>query len=179
MHILILYGSLEGQTEKIAQRIACVIQAKGHQASALSGEHLPSDFAAAKYDAVIIGGPIHTGNYPRYLKAFVKSHRDWLNKMPSALFTVCMAIISQQAKSAQIAAQYGEKFTSQTGWQPRLMETFAGAVKYTQYNFITRFIMKMISKQEGGSTDTSRDHEYTDWNAVEQFVERFLNELSK
>jgi menaquinone-dependent protoporphyrinogen oxidase len=34
--------------------------------------------------------------------------------------------------------------------------------------------MKQISKKEGGSTDTSRDHEYTDWKSVERFAENFL-----
>jgi menaquinone-dependent protoporphyrinogen oxidase len=34
--------------------------------------------------------------------------------------------------------------------------------------------MKWISKREGGSTDTSRDHEYTDWVSVERFAEEFI-----
>lgn len=128
---------------------------------------------------MIIGGSIHIGQYPRNVKTFVKSHRDWLNRIPSALFTVCLAINSSRPESAQEAKQYGENFTGQTGWQAQLTETFAGAVKYTQYNFITRFLMKMISKKEGGSIDTSRDHEYTDCRLVEQFVERFMYVMAK
>jgi len=45
-------------------------------------------------------------------------------------------------------------------------------VKYTPYGLITRFIMKMISKREGASTDTTRDHEYTDWDRVAHFAEK-------
>jgi len=44
MHMLVLYGSLEGQTEKIAKRIAQIIQGKGQQAVTLSVDNLPSDF---------------------------------------------------------------------------------------------------------------------------------------
>lgn len=179
MHILILYGSLEGQTEKISQYLAQQIQDKGHQVSTIAGDHLPADFSEDNYDAVIVGGSIHMNNYPKSVKKFVLAHRDWLNKAPSAFFTVCMAINSEKAKSKEQALQYGKIFISQTGWQPRLTVTFAGAVKYTQYNFITRFIMKMISKSEGGSTDTSRDHEYTNWDAVKVFSENVVNEIAK
>ena len=178
MNILILYGSLEGQTQKISELMAEVIRNQEHQVTTLSSEHLPADFSSNNYEAAIIGGSIHMGNYPKGIKTFVTSHRDWLNKVPSAFFTVCMAIHSEQEKSRKEAIGYGEKFISQTGWQPTLTTTFAGAVKYTKYNFVTRLIMKLISKREGGSTDTSRDHEYTDWQKVERFTEDFLLEIS-
>ena len=55
--------------------------------------------------------------------------------------------------------------------------TFAGAIKYTQYGFITRWIMRRIAKKEGGDTDTSRDHEYTDWVQVTRFAEKFLKKV--
>jgi menaquinone-dependent protoporphyrinogen oxidase len=38
--------------------------------------------------------------------------------------------------------------------------------------------MKRIAKREGGSTDTSHDHEYTDWDAVARFTNRFLEKIS-
>ena len=59
------------------------------------------------------------------------------------------------------------------------MKTFAGANKYAQYGFIIRNIMKHIAKKEGRSTDTSQDHEYTDWDKVTQFTEQFLTEIGK
>lgn len=178
MNILIIYGSLEGQTEKISEDIAKVIRNRGHHIAAMSGEQLPADFSLEDYDAVIIGGSIHMDRYPKYIKQFVNTNRDWLNKIPSAFFTVCMAIHSEKPKSKQHALHYSEHFLEQTGWRPSLTTTFSGAVKYTQYNFITRFIMKMISKREGASTDISRDHEYTDWQAVESFAEEFVGMLT-
>jgi len=40
---------------------------------------------------------------------------------------------------------------------------------------IIRIIMKLISKREGGNTDTTHDHEYTDWDAVMRFTKQFMN----
>ena len=174
-----IYGSLEGQTEKISDRIAEIIDNKGFKVITLSGEQLPSDFSVEHYDAAIIGGSIHMGKYPESINKFVSTHSGWLNNIPSAFFTVCMAVNSKHAKSREEAMRYGDNFLVQAGWQPTLSGTFAGAVKYTKYNIVTRFIMKLISKREGGSTDTSHDHEYTDWESVEQFAETFFQVVTE
>ncbi len=179
MKLLILYGSLEGQTQKIAEYMADVINNKGHEVTPLSAEKVPDSLSPKEFDAVMIGGSIHMGEYPKCIKQFVTTHLEWLNSTPSAFFTVCMGIRSEQEKSREEAIHFGEHFMEKTGWHPKLNETFAGAVKYTQYNFITRLIMKWISKHEGGSTDTSRDHEYTDWHSVERFAERFVTEITE
>lgn len=54
----------------------------------------------------------------------------------------------------------------------------AGALKYTEYDYFKRLIMKMISKKEGGATDTSQDYEYTKWDEVTKFVNEFANKIS-
>jgi menaquinone-dependent protoporphyrinogen oxidase len=54
----------------------------------------------------------------------------------------------------------------------------AGALPYTRYNFLIRFMMRRIVKTEGGDTDTSRDYEYTDWAAVDRFAAEFVDEVT-
>ena len=60
-----------------------------------------------------------------------------------------------------------------------LTTQIAGALKYTQYDFFKRIIMKMISKKEGRTTNTSQDYEYTNWNLVKEFVNRFADKASQ
>lgn len=177
MNILILFATKEGQTEKIAHFMAEVIRHHGHHVTTQLGEHLPKDFNTERFDAAILGGSIHMNKYPGYLRKFVIANRDWLDQVPSAFFTVCMAIHSVDKKEQVAARSLGENFVKKTHWQPKMMETFAGAVKYTQYGMITRKIMQLISKKEGGNTDTSQDHEYTDWDAVTRFAEQFLEKV--
>jgi menaquinone-dependent protoporphyrinogen oxidase len=50
-------------------------------------------------------------------------------------------------------------------------------VKYSHYNFLKRWVMKRIVKKAGGDTDSTRDYEYTDWNDLEQFTDRFADRL--
>ena len=47
---------------------------------------------------------------------------------------------------------------------------FAGALLYTRYGWVKRHLMRAIARHEGGDVDTSRDHDYTDWDAVEHFA---------
>jgi len=97
-----------------------------------------------------------------------------LNDMPNAFFSVSMSAYDKSPAGQQETQQYINRFTQQTGWTPQQTIAFAGAVLYTQYNFLIRMVMKFIAKRKQLSTDTSRDHEYTDWHDVKQFTEDFI-----
>lgn len=178
MNILIVYGTLEGHTEKIAERMADMVRNKGHRVTTYIGEKIPTNYSADGFDAAIVGGSIHTGKYPACVNKFVMTHSGWLKTVPSAFFTVCLGVLSIRVELREEASRYGKDFVARIGWQPKLLETFAGAVKYSKYNFITRLIMRLVVKREGGSTDISRDHEYTDWEEVERFIESFIEETA-
>ena len=68
-----------------------------------------------------------------------------------------------------------EAFVAETGWTPAHTLPVAGALAYSKYNFLVKLVMKRIARHNGASTDTSRDWEFTDWQAVDGFV-RFVAE---
>ncbi len=49
-----------------------------------------------------------------------------------------------------------ERFVTDTGWRPEHVVPVAGALRYTQYNFLVRLVMKRIARQAGGSTSGGR-----------------------
>lgn len=53
----------------------------------------------------------------------------------------------------------------------------AGALLYTRYNWIERWVMRRIVRKAGGDTDTSRDYEYTNWAELRAFVEQFARHV--
>ena len=71
------------------------------------------------------------------------------------------------------------KFTADTGWTPARIATVAGRLAYTQYNWLVRLMMRRIARKEGGATDTSRDHEYTDWAQVERLADQLAYEVRR
>ena len=101
---------------------------------------------------------------------FAREHRTFLNNARSAFFSVGLAVASRTSDGRAQTLRLVENLAESTGWHPRRVELFAGALLYTKYNFFIRFIMRQITKKEGGDTDTSRDYEYTDWAAVDRFA---------
>ena len=176
--ILLLYATTEGQTARIAERIANTLRDRGN-----SVEVLPADTARAQpdpaaYDAVIVGASIHYGHHPAYLRALIRRHRDVLAARPSAFFSVSLSAGGPRPKP-KAAQRYLDKFVRQTGWQPQLTASFAGALKYSLYGPIKRRVMIVFVGLGGGETDTTRDHEYTDWDAVERFADAYAQRLKQ
>jgi menaquinone-dependent protoporphyrinogen oxidase len=68
---------------------------------------------------------------------------------------------------------YVTDFLEETGWRPEITATVAGAIRYTNYNFLKKLIIKRIATENGLPTDTTRDHEFTDWDEVASFVDAF------
>jgi menaquinone-dependent protoporphyrinogen oxidase len=102
-------------------------------------------------------------------------NRGALERLPSAFFSVSLAAHGDTAN----AEAYITNFEQQTGWHPTKLGLFSGALLYRKYGFLKRWMMKRIVRDKPGilSTDTSRDHEYTDWDQVERFGRDFLERL--
>lgn len=171
--ILILYGSTEGQTARIAEHIAKTLKARNHEVEMKSGEHLPAAFSLNDFDAVVVGASVHYGKHQKYVRKFIGRHLDTLGRKPSAFFSVSAAAGSPRTQDHAGVERLVNRFIEETDWRPDRTVIFGGAVVYTQYGFFKRLMMKMILKSAGGPTDTSRDHEFTDWDAVTRFAEEF------
>ena len=174
IRVLIPYGTSEGQTARIAEYLADVIRGQGYEAYPVdikrSGAPEPDG-----YDAVIVGASVHMGKHEEYVRDFVRENRDTLERLPSAFFSVSLAAHDNTKEARDEVEGYIEKFVQQTGWRPSKVGLFAGALLYTQYGFIKRWIMKKIARDKGNpDTDTSRDYIYTDWGGVKRFAEEFL-----
>jgi menaquinone-dependent protoporphyrinogen oxidase len=172
-HVLILYGTSYGQTAKIARRMDDLLTASGETVTLVDASHQPRGLTPHEFDAVIVGGSLIRGRHQKSVRRFVRVHRDALNAMPSAFFSVSGAAASRDEAVRADARRFVDEFLGDTGWHPARSETIAGAMAYTKYNPIVRWIVMRASKPAGGPTDTSRDHEFTDWAQVRRFVEAF------
>lgn len=165
---LVIYSSVDGQTLKIIKRINALME--GEKTLLNVDEQLEIDFS--QYDKVLIGASIRYGNFRRNLLDFVNQHKTELDLLPSAFFLVCLtARKPEKADPANNA--YMVKFARLSQWQPRLQGVFAGALLYSRYNWWQTLIIQLIMKITGGSTDTKKDMELTDWSKVESFSEDF------
>ena len=173
--IYIPYSTGEGQTAKIAEYIADVIRAHGHEARTADIRKSEGSVPSG-YEGVIVGASIHMGKHDRHAVDYVRDNRTALEQQPSALFSVSLAAHGDTAE----AEGYVEDFEQKSGWRPARVALFGGALLYTQYGFLKRHLMKKIASGKPGNlgTDLSRDYVYTEWDGVKRFAEDFLEEVT-
>ena len=183
----ILYATREGQTERIANYLAAALDARGFEIEIRNLRYSASEIRLDKYAAVILAASVHAGKHEAEMVRFVKDHLPELNRMPAAFLSVTLsqagvelpgATPEQRAMSAAGVQQVLDRFYAGTGWRPKFVKPVAGALLYTKYNFLVRFIMKRIARKSGGSTDTSRNHDYTDWAALDRFAGTLAQEFT-
>lgn len=171
--LLVIYDTYDGQTEKIARAMVEAARCLGFEASAENVEFMSGHLATSSCDAIIIGGPIHTGSHSRTLRDFIKTNETQMRMIPSAFFSVSLSAAGTDDQRDD-AQRCMDKFLESVNFEPLERAILAGALKYQKYGFFKRFLMKRIVGMAGGDTDTTQDYEYTSWPEVTQFVGRFL-----
>jgi len=167
----IIYATREGQTRKVAKHIAADLCRHGFDASV---KNIHDEFASidlSVYDTVILAASVHLGKHERRMVQFIKEHLVELASIPTVFLSVTLSEAGVERHGQTDAARARcevavkeviNRFIEETGWHPNRVKAIAGALLYTKYNPLVRFVMKQIAKSEGGDTDTSRDYEYTD-----------------
>ncbi|AGH39393.1 Protoporphyrinogen oxidase [Bibersteinia trehalosi USDA-ARS-USMARC-188] len=172
MKTAILYLTRDGQTKKIAERMAS--QIPDCQLISLRDQAVVSATNFANFDQIIIGASIRYGHFDPLLEKFIAQHYALLNTKKSAFFSVNLTARKANRNTPQTNV-YTRKLLARIAWQPSLVEVFAGALFYPRYNWFDRTMIRFIMRITKGDTDISREYEYTDWQKVDLFVKRFVN----
>jgi len=178
---LIVYGTKEGQTAKISDRIGGIIRDRGHDVDVYDAALVPSSFDMNDYKAAFIGSSIHMMQWSRPAIEFAHSYKSQLEKIPSAFFAVSMSAVSPRSPDGVPPSDnpFIHSFFDKSGWHPNVVGNFGGALMYTKYGYFTRWLMVLINGWRLGARDTSHDIEFTDWKQVSKFAEDFVDEAEK
>jgi menaquinone-dependent protoporphyrinogen oxidase len=177
----VFFATREGHTREIAERIAADLRTLGFDVDLLDvRQRLP--FALSNYTAAVLAASVHSGSHEPEMIRFARDRRAELERMTTAFLSVTLSEAGAERQDATAAehARFVEdvdamltKFFKETKWTPTLVKPVAGAILYSRYNFLLRLVMKSIAKKAGAGTDTSRDHDYTDWVGLDKFVADF------
>jgi menaquinone-dependent protoporphyrinogen oxidase len=164
--VLILYGTSEGQTAKIAREMRRALESAGLEVTTANADVM--DPRPSAFDGI----------YQKCVRQWVRAHAAEFGARPAVFVSVCLGVLQKDPRvKADLAAIVG-RFAAETGWTPRAKHV-AGALLYRRYNFFIRWVMKRMAARAGGDTDTSRDYEYTDWADVRAFADGFGREVRK
>jgi len=173
--ILIIYASHYGQTATIAGRLRDRLVVRGHEVDLCNVDvGLPPP---NQYDAVMLGSRIELGHHAKPLMQYIRAHREELQRIPTAFFSVSMSAAGKPPGSDP--NHYLATAFADLHWSPTVSTAFGGALQYRRYNWAVRLVMKAISKQGGHTTDTSKNHFFTDFDDVSDFADRFAWHLGE
>jgi|KBSMisStaDraftv2_1062788.scaffolds.fasta_scaffold862302_1 menaquinone-dependent protoporphyrinogen oxidase len=183
--VAVLYATREGHTCKIAERIAIDLRALDFDVDLLEVRH-PLPFSLEHYCAAVLAASVHAGSHEKEMIQFVKDHRSELNLMTTAFLSVTLSeagaemrdkSLVEHARFVQDVDTMLSKFFNETNWHPTLVKPVAGALLYTQYNFLLRLIMRRIARKAGAATDVLHDYVYTDWVGLDKFINDLAAEI--
>lgn len=184
--ILIVYATREGHTRVIAQHIAEFLRERQFSVELYDARDTEAWPLSDGYSGALLAASLHLGKHEKEMQRFIERERGVLATLPTAFLSVSLSAAGAQDETRAIEhrqqvmralAQCTDALFDKTRWRPQHTEFVAGALMYTHYGPLVRWVMKRIAQKEGASTDTSRDHVLTNWLALDRFVERFAASL--
>jgi len=175
--ILVMYATREGQTGKVANRLAEHLVAAGATVETLNAGDKPAvrGMQLESFDLLVFGGSMHAGGVESELVDFINSHRKQISRHRRSFFLV---LLSAATKNPDLRTKWladaCAKLVSQLEVDFDEIEMVAGALRYSKYSAPMKWVMKRIADQAGEGTDTSKDYEYTDWQRVEDYARRLV-----
>lgn len=175
--ILVIHHSRDGQAARIGSRIARVLEACGNRVEVLPATTPSLTADIDENDAIVVGAGVRFGRHGGEFERTLRRHREGLAHKPNAFYSVSMAMAGDEPKREE-ARRYADGLIARTGWHPDRTVLFAGALRYTAYNPFVRWMMRKIAEHTGRATDTTCDHEYTDWAEVDRFARDFAARMA-
>lgn len=162
MRILIIYSTVEGQTRRITREIVAHLNQSGHVVDLVDATSPPASLSIDTMHAIICAGPVHMGHFPLPLRQYVKQHNRELMARPGLFLSVSLTALEEDDTERAELDELVGAFSNETDWWPIAVHHAAGALKYTQYDYFRKWVLKRIAKAHGAATDTEHDHEFTD-----------------
>lgn len=175
--VLVVYFSKEGQTEHISHRMCRRLEDRGHVVRLINLRTDDSEAGADDYDATIMAGSIHRGNFAPELAGFLMRHGPAVRSHVSAFVTVSLSAASHDATEISALNEIANRFLFEAGWHPDFTEHVAGAVHDDQLSVFEKLVVHHAVEQHGAQLEASGHTEFTDWTKLNRFVDTFAGRL--
>jgi len=146
--LLILYGTTDGHTAKIASYLAS--QRHGFGATVDVVEAGMADPDPRNYVGVIVAASVHAGGYQRAVVRWARAHAAALQGKPAAFLSVCLGVLQPDLEVQRDLIAITNRFEARTGWKPLRVKLVAGALSYTRYGWLKRMVMRRMAAKAGG-----------------------------
>jgi menaquinone-dependent protoporphyrinogen oxidase len=167
------FASHHGQTRAITAAIGQRLANRGCDVTISDLEGDPRTRPGVhEFDTVLIGAPLYIRRYPSAVTRFIRAHLTDLRRHPSTgFFSVCLTAALGTPEAYIESLGPLRELLSDIDWTPDWIASFGGALKFRQYDPLTRWVLRRIAAHYHYPTDTKRDYDLTSWETVERFAD--------
>ncbi len=165
--ILVIYASHHGSTAEIATFLGQRLLLSGIENDIKS---IDEAINFNTYSGIIMGAPIHRGEWMEDAIDFVHENRKSMENVPLACFFTCMAKakLPQTKNSVKDVGSYQAAIMDLFPTiDPDNIGMFAGKLDYDKCGFFTKLVLKSILKKNNVTAG-----DYRDWHAIETWLQR-------
>ncbi len=171
MKVLIVYATVEGQTEKITDFAGDHFRKSGHDVL-LANVDEPAAIDFGDVDAVVLAAPVHQRMHPRTFEAFVEASKHSLEEHRTLLISVSLSAAFPEGLSE--AGEYIAELETRTGFTPDAELLVAGAVRIGQYDYFAMQLVQHVVLRDRDYDVSAGEHEFTDWQALASGLSEFV-----
>lgn len=173
MSILIAYGTVEGQTKKVAQFVEKQLREAGEDVAVFDTSDRFSEPSFDGVNKVVLAASVHERRHPKDFETFVYSNREvWAEKATLFLSVSLKAAFEDEIGEAQ---DYVDEMSLRTGLTPDAQILVPGAIHSASYDYYASQILRHVVLKGQTFDPNVRDYEFTDWDALAKGVDEFLN----
>lgn len=170
MKVLIIYGTVEGQTGKIARFAQDRLEALGHTVTLIDADD-PSEIDFDGVEAAILAASVHQRRHPRTFEALLAAHRDDLARIKTLLLSVSMNAAFPEGRAE--AQEYLTEMEMRTGFQPSEQMLVAGALRTAHYDYFAMQVIQHVVMRDRPFDASQTEHEFTDWETLASRLKDF------
>ncbi len=172
MNVLIIYGTVEGQTKKIAEFVADHCRSEGHAVEMLDASNDPVATSIDGFDKVVLAASVHERRHPRDFEAIVSGYQEELAKCDTLMLSVSLNAAFPAGMDE--AKDYLVEMKMRTKLEPNAELLVAGAVRQATYDYYARQVLQHVVLRDHDFDPTKGDYEFTDWDALTAALKDFL-----
>ena len=166
------YATRDGQSRRIAERIAGRLAERGIAASPHGlAAALPGPQQLAQARLVTVVAAVRYGRHLPEAERLLATYRT-LPAPPPLVFLSVNLTARKPGKDTAEGCAYLRRSIARHQLAPALALAIAGRLDYARYGWLDRQLIRFIMKLTGGPTDPKTSIEYTAWNVVDDVALR-------
>lgn len=174
MSLLVVYGTMEGQTGKIARFVETLARDSGEQTVLFDSADQTGKLSVTNFDKVVLAAPVHERRHPRSFEVFVSANREELARRRTLLLSVSLSAAFDEG--LEEAQDYVDEMKLRTGLDPDAESLVAGAVRSERYAFYETQVLRHVVLRGRDFDPSVKEHEFTDWDKIQTTVSAFLDD---